>query len=180
MKKYLKGIFSVPLLIGLLYGCNANEGDQVTIDNKENEQTDGTEDDKGIDTQTEGQTQKDESNRATDENAGANVDTTYNFTHFDLDVEYANDKSYDVEFANDQKGMSAEYDDEINGEHLTGDDAMNKIEKYLELLTFDANSDPEEIRSQIISAFELDENYTEFDLEVRFTNGEVKEYNFKG
>ncbi|MFJ8237848.1 hypothetical protein ACIQ34_19320 [Ureibacillus sp. NPDC094379] len=68
--KYLKAIISVPLLIGLLYGCNANEGDQVTIDNKENnEQTDGTEDDKGIDTQTEGQTQKDELNGVTAQNA---------------------------------------------------------------------------------------------------------------
>lgn len=187
--KYFKAILSVPLALGLLYGCNANEGDQVTVDNAENNaQTDGTEDNTGIDTQTEGQTQQDENGQdsnATDQNVTddqhegeAHVDTPYNFTHFDLDVDYDGDKSYEVDFENNQKGMSAELDDDINNVHATGDDASNKLVKYMESLTFNADSDPQDVLSQVITAFDLDENYREFDLEVRFTNGEVKEYNF--
>lgn len=60
--------------------------------------------------------------------------------------------------------MSAELDNSNHG-HSKGDDDYNKLVKYLELLTVDATSDPEDVLSQVITAF---------NLEVRYTDGEVK------
>lgn len=170
--KLLKSMLTIPLLLGVLYACNDGDQDEIITDT-------------GKDTVNDTANNNADQNNGTDQNATddqnegeEHVDTPYNFTHFDLDVEYDNDVSYDVEYANDQKGMSAEFEDERNNIHSEGDDAYNKIVKYLELLTFNANTEDEEVLSQVITAFELDENYTSFELEVKFNNGEVKRYNF--
>ncbi|RUL51740.1 YusW family protein [Lysinibacillus antri] len=157
--KYAK-ILIVPFLVGALYGCNDNDVDQdelVTETNPatETNQTDTTNDDQ------------------------ENAETSYNFTHFDLDVDYANDVSYDVEYTMNQNGTTAEIDDDANKVELKGDEANNQLAGYFESLTFNETSSDEDVVNQVITAFKLDENYQNLKLEVKFNNGDVKRYEFK-
>ena len=159
----LKALYTIPLLLGMLVGCGNDDIDQdelVTNPTPANESaTDNT-------TQTgelkEEQLYKDSF-----------------ITHFDLDVEYANDVSYNAEYTNNQNQVSAELEDEINKVNASGDEAYNLLLPSLEQLTFDEKTEDQEVLSQVMTAFGLEDNYTEFELEVKFKNGEVKEYNFK-
>lgn len=172
---YFKSIGILIFLVSVLYACNNdnnNKDELVTGTDQANQTTEANQANQNDNGQTE-QTVTDDQNEGDEP-----VDTPYNFTHFDLDVEYENDISYEVEFANDQKGVTAEIDDEINKVETRGDDANNKLVKYFELLTFDANSEDNDVLSQVITAFNLDEDFKSFELEVEYKNGEVKTYKF--
>ncbi|SOB98650.1 YusW-like protein [Ureibacillus xyleni] len=162
----IKSFLIVPLLLGVLFGCNDDndvDQDEVVTDTNKTGQTENTQN------VTAGQTTNDQNTE----------NTQYNFTHFDLDVDYANDFSYDVEYNNNQDVATAEIDDEINKVELKGDDANNQLAPQLKKLTFDENSTDEEVVNEVLSAFELEDNYQNIELEVKFNNGDVKRYNFK-
>lgn len=162
----VKALFTIPLLLGMLAGCgdaDSENDEQVTNPPP----TNGAETDNS--TQTEGQGEGEKQ-----------VDTSYNFTHFDLDVEYADDVSYNAEYTNTQNQISAELEDElINKINFSGDKAFNQIAPSLAQLNFDENTEDEEVLNQVMTAFGLEDNYEEFELEVKFQNGEIKEYDFK-
>ncbi|QCR33933.1 YusW family protein [Lysinibacillus sp. SGAir0095] len=160
----LKLILTSSLLLGVLVGCGDDDVDQdelVTNPEPTNEMT--TENEEQTNGQSEGNQQE---------------DTAYNFTHFDLDVEYANDVSYNAEYTSNQNGIAAEFEDEVNRIDTSGDEAYNHFAQYLEQLTFDENTEDQEVLNQVMTAFGLDENYTEFELEVKFENGDTKTYRF--
>lgn len=161
----IKRLLTIPLLLGILGGCGDDDGDQdelVTNPTTSNE----TATDALIPTngQIGGQQQG---------------DSSYNFTHFDLDVEYANDVSYNVEYTSNQNQITAELEDEINHVNAFGDDAYNQFAPYLKQLTFDEKTEDQEVLNQVMTAFGLEENFTEFELEVKFQNGKAKEYKFR-
>ena len=174
--KLLKGILILPLLLGVLYACNddteVDKDELVTGNNNNvNETTDNTTNENG--------TTGTNDNGAENQQTGNQVSVNYPFTYFELDVEYANDVSYDVEYANDGTNISAELEDDFNRVQSEGDPAFNSISPYLEKLTFDENSSDEEVRDEVLKTFELENNYTSFDLEVKFESGKVKKYHFK-
>ncbi|WP_158583013.1 YusW family protein [Lysinibacillus yapensis] len=165
-----KAFITIPLLLGLMTGCSNNDAGQdeaatipaTTNDAAQNNSSNGT-----------------EQNASGDQTNGAQqVDTLFNFTHFDLDVEYDKDVSYNVEYENNQNQVSAELEDDANDIDLSGNDAYHAIEPQLESLTFDENTGNEEVLNDVISAFGLKEDFKEFDLEVKFVNGVTKKYEF--
>lgn len=185
--KLFKGILTLPLLLGFLYACN---DDDTKVDQDEivtgNESNAGTTNNTANDTGTTDNTANDTGTNQTGENGGDNQqngiqagDVNYPFTYFELDVDYANDVSYNVEYANDGNNISSEFEDEKNNVDTQGDQAYNSISPSLETLTFDENSSDEDVRSDVLKAFGLDENYTSFELEVKFQNGDVKHYHDK-
>ena len=174
--KLFRGILTLPLLLGLLYACNNDDtkvdkdedvtGNNSTVNEKMNNNTTNN-------TGTTQSSQKDNENERT----GIKVaDVNYAFIDFDLDVEYANDNSYNVEYENDGNNIYAELDDEIKGVEYKGDQAYDNIVKALEQLTFDKTTSDEDVRKEVIKAFDLDNNYQSFELEVKFQNGEEKHY----
>lgn len=172
--KLFRGIFTLSLLVGLLYGCNSDNTDNekdVTENNSTVDET--TNNDTTNNTGTTQPSQHDDADELTSIKA---ADVNYAFTDFDLDVEYANDNSYNVEYENDGNNIYAELDDEIKGVDLKGDQAYDNIVKALEQLTFDETTSDEDVRKEVIKAFALDENYQSFELEVKFQNGEIKHY----
>lgn len=169
--KLSRGILTLSLLVGLLYGCNNND---ATIDkDKEVIGNNSTVDETTNNTGTTEPIHKEDEKEKTGIKA---TDVNYAFTDFDLEVEYADNKSYDVEFENDGNYIYAEVDDEMKGVEHKGDPAYENIVKALDQLKFDKATSDEDVRKEVMKAFALDENYEYFDLEVKFKNGEEKHY----
>ena len=168
--KLFKGILTLSLLLGLLSACNNDTkvdkdvtGNNSTVDETTNNNT----------TNNTGTNQNNNENERTKLKA---ADVNYAFTDFDLDVEYADNKSYDVEYENDGNDIYAELDDKIKGVKYKGDQAYENYVNALKQLTFDNTTSDEEVRKEVLKAFTLDENYQSFELEVKFKNGEEKHY----
>jgi hypothetical protein len=168
--KLFKGILTLSLLLGLLSACNNDTkvdkdvtGNNSTVDETTNNNT----------TNNTGTNQNNNENERTKLKA---ADVNYAFTDFDLDVEYADNKSYDVEYENDGNNIYAELDDKIKGVKYKGDQAYENYVNALKQLTFDNTTSDEEVRKEVLKAFTLDENYQSFELEVKFKNGEEKHY----
>ena len=165
--KLFKLLLTMPILLGLLYACN-NDDTKTDKDVTGNNST--------IDETTNN---KNTTNNSENENERTGIkvaDVNYAFTDFDLDVEYANRNSYDVEYENDGNNIYAELDDEIKGVEYKGDQAYDNFVDALKQLTFDETTSDEDVRKKVLKAFALDENYKSFELEVKFKNGEIKHY----
>ena len=165
--KLFKLLLTMPILLGLLYACNND-------DTKTNKDVTGNNS-----TVDETANNKNTTNNSENENERTGIkvaDVNYAFTEFDLDVEYANRNSYDVEYENDGNNIYAELDDEIKGIEYKGDQAYENFVDALKQLTFDETTSDDDVRKEVLKAFALDENYKSFELEVKFKNGEIKHY----
>ena len=171
---------AIPLSLLLLAACGGNDKDEVT-NTPENAPTEGTTDNNGTadngtannNTNGEGATNND---MATGNNAVTNANNDFDFTEFSLDVDYSATKEFEVEYENDQSGVEASYKDDINNERLYGNDAYGKIESMFKSFKFDKNTSDDEVISEVLKAFNLPEDYQQFELEVRFADGTEKEY----
>lgn len=155
-----------------LVGCN---NDQVTEvpDNAPVENDDGKMDMSGKrdENQTKDPTQK------TENQVNTNTEQElFPFTSFDLDVKYDGNREFDVDYENDREGMEAELKDEINNEHLRGDEAFERIRPIFESFTFTKDTPMEEVISEVLQAFNLEDNYIEFDLDIDFSDGTERDY----
>ena len=169
--KLFRGILTLPLLLGLLSACN-DDGNKVISDPKENESNNSVNE----------TTDNNNNNTTTNDTERTSVkvgDVNYAFTEFDLDVEYENDNSYEVEYENDGNYIYAKLKDgPINVTHK-GDKAYDRLVYPLKQLTFDETTSDEDVRKEVIKAFNLEDNYQSFELEVKFQNGEEKHYHHK-
>ena len=100
----------------------------------------------------------------------------FNFTHFDLDIQYAGNKSYEVSYENEVTGVEAKIEDQVNNQNQQGNEAMDTLASIFKNLTFDASTANEDVTKEILQKFNLPDNYQEFELEVKFANDTVKEY----
>ncbi|WP_107943729.1 YusW family protein [Metasolibacillus sp. FSL H7-0170] len=150
MKRLAKWLI-IPLSIFLLTACNNDKVTEVPVTTPSNPD-----------------------NAANGNNPAAA--SPFAFTQFSLEVTYGLTEKYEVDYEVDKKGTEAEIDDKINGEKLKGNDAFAKLEPLFQALTFDAATDNATIASEILTVFELPTDYTEFELEVRFTDGTEKEF----
>ncbi|MGM0751876.1 MAG: YusW family protein [Bacillota bacterium] len=98
------------------------------------------------------------------------------FTHFDLDVDYKDIKSIDVDYENEKDGAEAKYQDDLNGQNLLSDEAMDKLTPIFEGFNFNENSEGEEVIKQVKDAFSVEEGYQELELEITYPDGVEKEY----
>lgn len=53
---------------------------------------------------------------------------------------------------------------------------MEKLTPFFEGLSFDQNTENQEVINQVKDAFSVDDNYQTFELEVKFPDGTEKEY----
>ena len=178
--KLIKGIITLPLLLGLLYACN---NDDTKVDkNKEVTGNNSTVDETTNNNNNKNNNNNNNNNNKNDtedvnERTGIKVaDVNYAFTDFDLDVEYADHKSYDVEYENDGNNIYAELEDDLNGVKYKGDQAYDKFVDALKQLKFDETTSDEDVRKEVLKAFALAENYQSFELDVKFKNGKEKHY----
>lgn len=125
-----------------------------------------------------------ENNDTNDNNAG-NTDNTANtadespyvFTSFDLEADVEGTKdAVDVDYEVEQNRTEASYHDKIQGIQLTGDEAMQELDRIFSSLDFDENTPDEEVINAVYEAFNLPEDAQHFELDIDFKNGTEKEY----
>ncbi|MCM3706320.1 MULTISPECIES: YusW family protein [Cytobacillus] len=113
---------------------------------------------------------------AKNQNNETSDEASFNFTKFDLEVEYQDKQTIDVDYENEKNGMEAAYQDDLADQKLTSDEAMEKLTPIFEGLSFDQNTEDQEVIKQVKDAFSVDDNYQKFELEVKFPGGIEKEY----
>lgn len=104
------------------------------------------------------------------------VTLTHNFAEFSLEVDYSSKEKYDASFEKDVNGIEAKIEDDVNNENLQGNKAYDILNPILEKLTFDATTPNEQVIEEVLTAFSLDNNFVEFELDVLFSDGTQKEY----
>ena len=171
---------AIPLSLLLLAACGNDNNDEVT-DTPENAPTEGTTNNNGTtgNNNNNGTTNNDMNGEgtATNNNAVTNANNSaFDFTHFSLDVDYANAQDFDVEYENEQSGVEASYEDNINNEQFYGNDAYDRMESVFQSFKFNKDTSEDEVIKEVLNAFNLPEDYQKFDLEVRFADGTEKEY----
>ncbi len=114
-------------------------------------------------------------NAMTDNNQPAE-NALFDFTDFSLDVQYSDTESYEVDYDNEQSGVEASIE-ELDNNKITGDEAYKQLEPIFANFTFDANTPEDQVVAEVLKAFDLKENYKEFDLEIQYADGTEKEYN---
>ena len=167
-------LLTAPVFALFLMGCNTDD-DKVTNvpDNAPVEGTTATTQTNQTATNTQSETNQ---TTNTQNNTVGTTNAAFNFTDFDLDVEYGVNQEYDVDYENDHEGMEAEIKDDKGNNRLRGNEAFEFLKPIFESLTFDQNTPNAEVISEVINAFKLDDNYRTFELEVTFTDGTKKEY----
>lgn len=104
------------------------------------------------------------------------ADTSYNFTQFNLEVDYPNNQKYDVEYENETTGSEAKIEDQVNNNVVQGNEAINQLVPIFETLKFDNTTSDEDVLNQVIEAFNISNDYIEIELDVQFADGIEKEY----
>ena len=165
MKKWY--IFLLFSSLIMLSACGGNDPDTDSVTDTNNNQT----------TTQENNTVNDPNTNTNDGTITQNETTsTFPFSSFDLDVDYANFKSFEVEYENDVDETEAKIKDELNNRTLRGDEAFQEMQNRFQSFQFDQNSPEETVVQEVLKSFELDDNYEKFELEITFTDGTEKEY----
>ncbi|MET3575484.1 YusW family protein [Bhargavaea ullalensis] len=99
-----------------------------------------------------------------------------NYTEFELEVEYADGKEYEAEIEKKSDNtVKAEIEDSLNGVKKKGLDAFNDLFPLVEQMDITTGTDKAEAIRQVLSTFSLPDDYTKFELELRFKD-DGKEY----
>lgn len=166
----MKTRFLFIILIGLftiLTGCNGDEN-QVADAQEQAQQAD--------DALEEDDNDRDDMDVEKETVTNRPAESPFSFTHFDLDIDYNEDVDFEVEYEDERNEMEAEIKNDLANEHLKGDEAYSKLEPIFEQFKFDQNTPDDDVISEVLKAFDLDNNFHKFELEVKFNDGTEKEY----
>lgn len=102
---------------------------------------------------------------------------TFGFTEFDVSVDFPEDDDMiEISYEEDRDKVEAEYKNQLTETDVSGNDAMSEIEPGLSQLELTAETTDEDVISQVIEAFGIEEGFTEIEIEIRFPDGTEKEY----
>lgn len=117
-----------------------------------------------------------EQNQNTTNTTTTRSDAAFNFTHFDLDIDYADNKSYEVSYENEASGAEAKIEDDVNNKVVQGNEATNTLIPIFESFTFDANTDSDAVIDEVLEKFGQPNTFTKVEIEIQFADGTKKEY----
>lgn len=100
----------------------------------------------------------------------------FTFTSFDLDVEYAENIEFDVDYENERDGMDAEIKNDKDNSRLLGDEAFAELRPIFEQFTFDQNTAEDEVFAQVRDGFSIEDDFQSLELEITYLDGSKKEY----
>lgn len=125
---------------------------------------------------TTNQTDNGNTNNATSQDDMKKKMDELDYTKFELDIDYNNNKDYDAEIEIDNNGVESELEDDLKGENIQGEEAFNKIYPNVKKLKIDQTTPKEEVIKEIINAFDLPEDYIKFEIDIKFKDGTKIEY----
>ncbi|RNA66287.1 YusW family protein [Alteribacter keqinensis] len=161
---------TIVLSIGLV-ACGAAEDDQMDDNGTADEN--GTDDaDMGDDGMDDDMDDDMNDDGASDDAGDGGTGDWYKdltFYDFELDVEYS-DGTYEADYEYNDGNPEAEIEDTRGGEdiEMSGQEALDEMEGPLTSLDVSSDMSEDELREAVIDAFNLDEGYDEFELEIDF------------
>lgn len=158
MKKRLVTFLSLFMVFLFAAGCNNNDNATPPAENTNNAQ--------------ESENAKDHTNN----NNNTVVDTKYPFTGFDLEVKYADNKEYEVDYDVEEDGTKATIEDDIKNERVRDNEAMKRLDKIFNDMKIDANTADDQVISEVKRLFNIKDDYQRLELEIDFKDGTEKEY----
>ncbi|ARF17033.1 YusW family protein [Sporosarcina ureae] len=94
------------------------------------------------------------------------------FKEIELEVSYGNDKEYEAEIEQDEnEPIKAKVEDELNEMYLTGQEAFDDVYSKVKSLDVTKDSSQQETIDDILNAFNLQADYQEFEVEIKFNDG---------
>lgn len=99
----------------------------------------------------------------------------FTFKTFDLEVDYVDRVSYEVEFNQTKNNIKASIKD-LDQQKVTGEKAYNQLSPRFQEMSFDEDSTEEEVIEEVIEILDLNPTYKEFELDITYKNGIEKEY----
>ncbi len=166
MKKIILLIFSSILLLGFV-GCSSNE--ENSKEPVENDTVVETEENTNDDSDTESKNE--------DSNEDSSSSDSLNFTDFELEVDYDKNIEYEAEYELNNGSIEAKIEDDLNNVKLKDEEAFNKLKPILEELNIEQDTPKEDVINEVLTAFELPDDYIKFDLEITFENNTKVEFN---
>ncbi|MER2260935.1 MAG: YusW family protein [Psychrobacillus sp.] len=107
------------------------------------------------------------------------VESEFGFTSFDLDIDTAEQRdAVEASFEVEKNGVEAEYVNSLDSQKLHGDEAYEFLKPIFTDLALTKDMDKEEVMEKVLTAFGITD-YTEFDLEVLYEDGQEIEYKDK-
>ncbi|SFJ98251.1 YusW-like protein [Halobacillus dabanensis] len=97
------------------------------------------------------------------------------FMVFDLEIDYVDTLSYEIEYRQ-QGDQTTAVINEIGKEEISGEKAFDQLTPHFMELSFDEESSKDEVINDVLNVFGLDETYKEFKLYVTYNNGQRLEY----
>lgn len=124
-----------------------------------------------------------EDNTEEDVNVAPDIDNNedkmrdLNYTKFELEVDYGEDKEYEAEIKLDKDNLvKAKLEDDFKNIDLKGEEAFNEIYPKVEKLTIEQQTTKEDAIEEVIDIFTLDADYIKLELEITFKDGTKIEY----
>ena len=100
----------------------------------------------------------------------------FGFQAFDLDIDTVDQQdALDTSFDIDISETEAEYENKLENKKLTGDEAYAELEPIFKELALTKDMSKEEVIEKVTGAFGV-EDYTEFELELEFADGDTQEF----
>lgn len=112
------------------------------------------------------------------ENAPSNeeIQSEFGFRSFDLGIDTVNKQdAIEASLDLDVSEVEAEYKDKLNDIKLSGDMAFSELQPIFKELGLTKDMTREEVIEKVSKAFGA-EDYAEFDLEIKFTDGSEQEF----
>lgn len=149
-----------PMIVMMLIVAACGNNDEVT-----NPPENSTAEQQQQETQTNDET-----------NTDSRAEAPYAFIEFDLEVDLDDKKdAIEVEYEYETNETEASYDDYEQDIHLSGKEAIEKLDEIFSSFTFTEDTANEEVLNTVIEAFDIPEDAT-IDLDIEFPNGTEKEY----
>lgn len=177
MKKWFY-VFLTSLFAFGMAACS----DDPSIDNHPKEQLTQPANDKSANTNDDVVKEDESGNNSDDGNVRAmdeqKMMEEIPFTKFSLEIDYAPDMQYDFEYEENDNGASyrAELEDSVHDKKLKGKEAFQMLYTLMQDIHLDENTTKEEAMQQIFDTFQIDDNYTKFELDYVLKNGTKKEF----
>ena len=181
MKKSLLSILVFSTLVFVSACGNGNDN----TDGNNDANNDNTPTEQANDSGNNGNAATDQGNNGTGQDNAQNGGATDNsnmatsnlpFTSFDLDVEYGQNQSFEVNYDNERDDREAKIEDDKNNQVLSGEEAFQELNNRFQNFKFDKSTADDDVINEVIKSFELDENYTKFELDITYADGTEKEY----
>ncbi|MCM3088299.1 YusW family protein [Bhargavaea ginsengi] len=181
----MKAKFAFPIVIAgslALAACGTDGAEEAAPEEKAEaaETTTAVNGDAGVDATTVSDSESPVKSQASDGTGQADMRKkmqALDYTEFELEVEYDNDEEYEAQLElKSDNSVVAGYEDDMNGIKKQGIEAFNDLYPLVEQLELTPSSNQEEEIRKVLSTFSLPDDFSDFSLELRFSDGTKHEF----